>query len=223
MLRNGETGDWVGTFQGHKGAVWSCVLNDAAVVAATGSADFTARVWNATTGDELHQFQHKHIVRSVSFARGDAAWRLCTGGAEKLLRIYDLQRPDAAPTGEWGAEGRGMWGAQHTGRRVPTRLPPACPERPPAQYLATRRHPRLPACPQQQQGCAGWLPSHLPTRAALCLPPLVPPACFAQCRPPRPPPPAAELSKAQDNIRVTHWIGDNQLLLVSYLDKPNVE
>jgi serine-threonine kinase receptor-associated protein len=100
MLRNGETGDWVGTFQGHKGAVWSCVLNDAAVIAATGSADFTARVWDATTGNELHQFQHKHIVRSVSFARGDASWRLCTGGAEKLLRIYDLQRPDAAPMGE---------------------------------------------------------------------------------------------------------------------------
>lgn len=43
--------------------------------------------------------QHKHIARSVSFARGDSAWRLCTGGAEKLLRIFDLQRPEAAPLG----------------------------------------------------------------------------------------------------------------------------
>lgn len=46
--------------------------------------------------------QHKHIARSVSFARGDTAWQLCTGGAEKLLRIFDLQRPDAAPTGAGG-------------------------------------------------------------------------------------------------------------------------
>lgn len=130
MLRNGETGDWIGTFQGHKGAVWSCVLNDTAVLAATASADFTARVWNATTGDELHQFQHKHIARSVSFARGDTTWQLCTGGAEKLLRIYDLQRPDAPPT---------------------------------------------------------------------------------------------EMGPAPDNIRSTHWIGDNKLLLVSYIDKPNVD
>ena len=35
--------------------------------------------------------------------------------------------------------------------------------------------------------------------------------------------PCAEFGPAPDNIRVTHWIGDNQLLLVSYLDKPNVE
>ena len=33
-----------------QGAVWSCVLNDTALVAATASADFTARVWNAITG-----------------------------------------------------------------------------------------------------------------------------------------------------------------------------
>ncbi|KAK9800159.1 hypothetical protein WJX73_000190 [Symbiochloris irregularis] len=95
MLRNGSTGDWIGTFQGHKGAVWSCILNDSATVAATASADFSARVWDALSGKELHNFAHPHIVRTLQFMHHSN--KLLTAGWPKLMRLYDLERPEAEP------------------------------------------------------------------------------------------------------------------------------
>ncbi|WAR07696.1 STRAP-like protein [Mya arenaria] len=61
MLRQGDTGDWIGTFEGHKGAT----------------------------------FQHKHIVKCVDFSN-DGNY-LLTGSQEKILRIFDLEKPDEDP------------------------------------------------------------------------------------------------------------------------------
>jgi serine-threonine kinase receptor-associated protein len=95
MLRDGETGDWIGTFEGHNGAVWWASLNKSATRAATASGDFSAKVWDAVTGDDLQTFKHNHIVRTIDWLPGDR--QIATAGKEKIVRIFDLQRPDAEP------------------------------------------------------------------------------------------------------------------------------
>lgn len=95
MMRDGTTGDWIGTWQGHKGAVWSCRLDSKAYLAATASGDFSAKVWDAITGKELMAFPHKHIVKTVDFSPDSKC--LATGGHEGLLRIFDLANPQAQP------------------------------------------------------------------------------------------------------------------------------
>ena len=95
MLRDGTSGDWIGSFVGHKGAVWSCRLDPSASLAATASGDFSVQVWDAITGKSLFHFSHGHIVKSCDFSP-NSKW-LATGGHEGILRIFDLQRPKAAP------------------------------------------------------------------------------------------------------------------------------
>lgn len=95
MLRDGITGDWIGTFAGHKGAVWSCRLDPAALLAGTASGDFSVQVWDAITGQSLHSFPHKHVVKTVDWSPNSK--RLATGGHEGLLRVFDMSHPKKEP------------------------------------------------------------------------------------------------------------------------------
>mmetsp|Transcript_31766 Transcript_31766/g.46853 ORF Transcript_31766/g.46853 Transcript_31766/m.46853 type:complete len:321 (+) Transcript_31766:108-1070(+) len=95
MLRDGATGDWIGTFSGHKGAVWCCRLDPSGSLAATASGDFSVKVWDAITGKSLFEFPHKHIVKTCDFSPDSK--RLATGGHEGLVRIYNLTAEGQEP------------------------------------------------------------------------------------------------------------------------------
>lgn len=88
MLRDGATGNWLGTFTGHKGAVWTASLNNTATLAVTGGADFTCRIWNALNGLCLRTYMESHICRAVSFSEDST--RVLVGGNMKTLNVYDL-------------------------------------------------------------------------------------------------------------------------------------
>lgn len=88
----------VGTFEGHKGAVWGVGLNRNATLAASGAADFSAKIWDAISGEEKLNLQHNHIVKSVAF--DNRSEKLLTGNNEKLLRVFDLSQPSTNPAVE---------------------------------------------------------------------------------------------------------------------------
>ncbi|KAF1816254.1 WD40 repeat-like protein [Eremomyces bilateralis CBS 781.70] len=111
MLRDGITGDWIGTFIGHKGAVWQTRLSSDATLAATGSADFSAKVWDTHTGEALCTLQHNHIVRSVAFPNQPRPQILATGGMEKKLRIFDVSQSITSTNNTNGNGANGLNGA----------------------------------------------------------------------------------------------------------------
>jgi len=95
MIRDGKTGDWIGTFVGHKGAVWCARLDPKALKAVTGSADYSVKVWDSVTGNELHSLKHDHIVKGVDFNPDGS--KIVTGTRAKMVRIFDLGAIDKDP------------------------------------------------------------------------------------------------------------------------------
>lgn len=95
MLRDGISGDWIGSFVGHKGAVWGACISSDASLAATAGADFTARLWDAVTGRCKTVLTQKHICKSVAFSADSA--RLLTAGNTSAINIYDVSACEDSP------------------------------------------------------------------------------------------------------------------------------
>ena len=91
MLRWGDNGDWIGTLRGHQGAAWSAAIDERGERVATASADFSAKVWDATSGREIASLKHAHVVKAVDFSPVPAASaRLLSGGLERKAFVFDL-------------------------------------------------------------------------------------------------------------------------------------
>ncbi|KAJ3070405.1 hypothetical protein HDU98_006589 [Podochytrium sp. JEL0797] len=89
------TGDYflLSACKGHKGAVWATRITPNASLSVTGSADFTAKVWDNITGQPIVSFEHAHIVKTVDIS--DDGRYVLTGGNEKKLKLFDQRSPTA--------------------------------------------------------------------------------------------------------------------------------
>jgi translation initiation factor 3 subunit I len=65
-----DTGERLGTFNGHKGTVWDLEPDRFTERLLTASADATVRLWKCDTGECVAVFTHKGPVRGVAWAEG---------------------------------------------------------------------------------------------------------------------------------------------------------
>jgi len=91
-----ETGERVGTYEVHNGAVWHLDVSWDSKLLVSGSADMQAKVWDVETGVELTSFEHTGPVRSCSFDEsGRRALTMCDafGGLDvnrpPMVSIYE--------------------------------------------------------------------------------------------------------------------------------------
>lgn len=94
MIRNGETGDWVGTFEGHKGAVYCSSFNAGATQLVTVSGDYTAKIWDAITGKIVHTWEQKMYIKSCDWVDNS----IVTGNNESKVSVYDAVNYASEPT-----------------------------------------------------------------------------------------------------------------------------
>lgn len=65
-----DSGERLGTYDGHTGTIWSCDVTPDTKLLLTASADQTCKLWDVQTGRELYTFPHSGTVRCVAWAEG---------------------------------------------------------------------------------------------------------------------------------------------------------
>lgn len=89
-----SNGERLGSYNGHRGTVWSLDLTRDSTVLVTGSADMTFKLWDVATGRTKLSLETDTGVRGVSWAMGDQLLAVLTDktmGLPATILIYDVR------------------------------------------------------------------------------------------------------------------------------------
>jgi translation initiation factor 3 subunit I len=88
-----DNGERLGTFDGHKGAIWNLDCDRFTRRLLTASADSTCRMWLIQTGECIANFKHYGSVRGVSWAEGCQMFATISDPFVEhvaKIRVYDV-------------------------------------------------------------------------------------------------------------------------------------
>ncbi|KAL5724794.1 Eukaryotic translation initiation factor 3 subunit I [Ranunculus cassubicifolius] len=114
-----DNGERLGTFNGHKGAVWCCDVSRDSTQLITASADSTVKLWDIKTGTQLYTYEFTAPARAVEFSIGDKLAVITTDPFIQYPSTVHVKRISKDnPTGEsvlefTGPQGRinrAVWG-----------------------------------------------------------------------------------------------------------------
>lgn len=96
-----ETGERLGTYNGHKGTIWDLDVDRFSRRLVTACADASARLWNVQTGECIKVFPHRGPVRGAAWAEGGQMFATISDhfvDQNGQISIYDVPEdtsPDA--------------------------------------------------------------------------------------------------------------------------------
>lgn len=86
-----SSGERIGTYKGHNGAVRDLDITYDSARIVTGSADNSAILWDTSTGKELYRWEFKSPVRCVAFSPCDSTVAIATAklmGEESVVYLF---------------------------------------------------------------------------------------------------------------------------------------
>jgi len=95
-----ESGDRLGTFNGHKGTIWDLDCDRFSDRLITASADATARMWSCETGECLRTFAHRGPVRGAAWAEGSDMFATISDPFVEhnaQISVYDVPQSASSP------------------------------------------------------------------------------------------------------------------------------
>jgi len=96
-----ESGDRLGTYNGHKGTIWDLDIDRFSTRVLTASADATARLWNCENGECIKVYSHRGPVRGVAWAEGSNQFATISDhfmDQDGQISIYDVPQEEDPDT-----------------------------------------------------------------------------------------------------------------------------